>query len=189
MKDSTQQSESNAFRLLDLPREIYLSILELVLIHPGPICLHPHGQLIDNTLETKASNPTTSPNTTTLTNQTQLKRLILPPAITRTSRLLRQDGLRLFYERNVFHGLNWTNPRPNEWLSLIPAEIRKQARGSFFLSSLWSKEEIAVFLVSRAMGFDGKAFELVETGVRGGKRKLAVCGQVAEGRVFEVRFL
>lgn len=187
--DSTEQPKSKPFRLLDLPREIYLSILELVLIHPGPICLHPHGQLIDNTLETKASNPTTSPATRTSTDQTKLKNLILPPPITRTNRLLRQDGLRLFYERNIFHGLNWTNPRPNEWLSLVPVKVRKEVRGGFCLSSLWSKEEIAVFLVSRAMGFDGKPFELVETEVGVGEGKLAMCAQVAEGRVFEVRFL
>lgn len=71
------------FRLLDLPPELMLRIVQQAVIKP---------KIIDATSAPKAEH------------QAQV---LQPPAITRTCRLLRRESLRAFYRDNDFEAFHW----------------------------------------------------------------------------------
>lgn len=109
----TPAQQQQSFRLLDLPPELLLRILSLSVVQPTPICIHsPAAQSWQ------------------------------PPPITRANALLRQEGLKLFYARNVFHGVNWLSPRPRDWLKGVPEGWRGEMRG-VVVSSGWGAEDVA----------------------------------------------
>ena len=179
------------FPLLDLPIELLLAILSTILVQPGPICLHPPATGHSSTITAKPDNPTLHLLSTS--KEIPWRALLTPPPITRTNRFLRNEGLKLFYGENVFHGLNWVNPRPHEWLPFNPAEARRMvtAKGSFLLSSGWEVRDVAAYMIAKAREVEGLdlGFGNVEAASEQSIQWLgAVCEEVKFGKVFVVRF-
>lgn len=158
------------FRLLDLPIELVLKILTYAVATPGPTCLHPFSP-INSAAEKRVCAQYTEP----------AQRTITEPPITQVNRLLRSEALPLFYRINDFHGMNWSEPRPGEWLKRIPGALRREMRG-LWISSSWSGEDLGSYFKGIGLGAGVRA-EMVE-GTEGRGR---LCSE-AKGRLFRVRF-
>ena len=114
--------------LLDLPPELILHILALAVVHPEPICIH----------DTDCRMPIFC-----------LLQLLRQPSITRVNRILREEGLKLFYRRNTFHGVNWSEPLPSDWIAQIDETRRRGMR--VLVSSGWEVEDVVSHLESAAV--------------------------------------
>lgn len=148
---SLSRTSPQPFRLLDLPPELLLQILALVVVRPEPICIHTAPPNQPNS--TKAplrsdDNDTTSPPPPQQAYPRILQPLRQPP-ITLANRLLRAEGLKLFYRRNVFHGVNWSAPLPRDWVARVDAARRGEM--AVLVSSGWEAEDVGRHLRSAGL--------------------------------------
>lgn len=99
--------QAQNFRLFDLPTELWLRICELAVTRPSPI---------DITRARWANH------------QVQV---VKQPAITRTCRVLRHEGLAFFYQNNTFEAHHWGGVACiRQWLLAIGKENLK-SMGTF----------------------------------------------------------
>lgn len=115
---SDYQRCKQPFRLLDLPTGLLLQVLALAVINPDPICVH--GSSTDNPADGSSSRLFRSAHSPTHS--------LVPPPITRVNRLLREEGLKLFYRKNVFHGVNWSKMQPRAWMKRVDERWRREMR-------------------------------------------------------------
>lgn len=161
---------STPFRLLDLPIELVHEILAFVVAQPGPICLHPFPPT-NSAAEKEARAQYTEP----------AQRTIDEPPVSRVNKFLRAESLALFYRVNDFHGMNWCEPRPGEWLKRIRREERREMRG-LWISSSWSGGDLGSYFegIGLGAGIQVEAVDAKEV-------KERLCCE-AKGRLLRVRF-
>lgn len=124
------RQRAQPFHLLDLPTELLLQILALAVATPDPICIHAPPS-------TEKAGDSVFPSRVQTSHL--LRRLEQPP-ITRVNKLLRQEGLKLFYGMNTLHGVNWSEPLPRSWITRIAAEWRRDMR--VLLTSGWEAKDV-----------------------------------------------
>jgi hypothetical protein len=101
----------------------------------GPLCIH-NQPVNDDQAALKDAAPVATPTPSFSPGFQHLKQ----PAIAQVNRLLREEGLKLFYQKNVFHGVNWCVPLPRDWIKQIDERWRR--RMVVFTSSGWEAQEV-----------------------------------------------
>ena len=113
-------SEDKPFRLFDLPDELVLVVLELVVV------ISSKDDPIDINLAVRRKRQRPKPALSGPTYRRGTSRLV-QPVVARTCRMLRCEGLKLFYGRNCFYGDAFEYLGPKETPLGIP-ELRRWFR-------------------------------------------------------------
>ena len=97
------------FRLLDLPPELWLRIIELVVVDDEPIEI------------TRASD------------SLRQAALVQQPPLTRTCRLLRREALTMYYQKNIFQAKHLCGVAcPRRWFAAVGADNLRLMRQFLF---------------------------------------------------------
>lgn len=100
-----EQYLDSPFRLLDLPPELWLKVLDFAVRRPNTIRIGRESKFSDQVARVRQ------------------------PAVTRTCRLLRREGLPMFYANNKFEMVHsYDVPCPRRWLEVIGKERRRWMR-------------------------------------------------------------